>query len=165
MDKDIECPLPTKQRCCTKITEELPDLKPLKDCPGIFPSTSFPLSQTGVTDHMYHDCIRSEGQSVYGCNLCCTDLSLCEYTSVQFSQMCTHIHYKHLAVCIQCCICGKHSFRAVNMSAHLRMVHPDEKDMWYEPDPTDMLAQAEGTTEEDLATAIDSSIKKEQEIV
>ena len=51
------------------------------------------------------------------------------------------------------------------MSAHLRMVHPDEKDKWYEPDPTDLPAQAEGTTEEDLATAIDSSIKKEQEIV
>ena len=58
-----------------------------------------------------------------------------------------------------------HSFRAVDMSAHLRMVHPDEKDIWYEPDPTDLPAQAEGTTEEDLATAIDSSIKKEQEIV
>ena len=119
LNKDIECPLPSKQCCRTKITEELPDLKPLKDCPRIFPSTLFPLSQTGVTDHMYHDCIRLEGQSVYGCNLCCTDLSLCEYTSVQFSQMCTHIRRKHLAICIQCRICGKHSFRAVDMSAHL----------------------------------------------
>ena len=165
LDKDIECPLPTKQCHHTKTTKELPDLKPLKDCPRIFPSTSFPLSQTGVTDRMYRDCIRSEGQSVYGCNLPCTDLSLCEYTSVQFSQICTHIRRKHLAVCIQCHICGKCSFRAVDMSAHLRMVHPDEKDKWYEPDPTDLPTQAEGTTEEDLATAIDSSIKKEQEIV
>ena len=65
LDKDIECPLPTKQCCHTTIIEELPDLKPLKDCPRIFPSTSFPLSQTGVRDCMYHDCIRSEGQSVY----------------------------------------------------------------------------------------------------
>ena len=95
LDKDIECPLPTKQCRHTKTTKELPDLEPLKDCPGIFPSTLFPLSQTGVTDRMYCDCIRSEGQSVYGCNLSCTDLSLCEYTSVQFSQMCTHIRHKH----------------------------------------------------------------------
>ena len=128
-------PPPTKQRHHTKPTKELPDLKPLKDCPGIFPSISFPLSQMGVTDRMYRDCIRSEGQSVYGCNLRCTDLSLCEYTSVQFSQICTHIRHKHLAVCIQCRICGKRSFRAVDMSAHLRMIHPDEKDKWYEPDP------------------------------
>ena len=40
LDKDIECPLPSKQCRHTKITEELPDLKPLKDCPSIFPSTS-----------------------------------------------------------------------------------------------------------------------------
>ena len=161
LDKDIECPLPTKQCRRTKNTEELPDLKPLKDCPGIFPSTLFPLSQTGVTDWMYRDCIRSEGQSVYGCNLHCTDLSLCEYTSVQFSQMCTHIWHKHLAVCIQCHVCGKCSFRAVDMSAHLRMIHPDEKDKWYELDPTNLPTLAEGTTEEDLTTTIASSIKKE----
>ena len=68
-------------------------------------------------------------------------------------------------MCIQCRICGKHSFRAVDMSAHLRMVHPDKKDMQYELDPTDLPAQAEDTTKEDLATAIDSSIKKEQESV
>ena len=159
--KDIECPLPTKQLRHTKTTKELPDLKPLKDCPRIFPSISFPLSQTGVTDRMYRDCIRSEGQSVYGCNLHCTDLSLCEYTSVQFSQICTHIRHKHLAVCIQCRICGKRSFRAVDMSAHLRMIHPDEKGKWYEPHPTDLPTLAEGTTEEDLTTAIASSIKKE----
>ena len=160
LDKDIECPLPTKQCRYTKTTKELLDLKPLKDCPGIFPSISFSLSQTGVTDWMYRDCIRSEGQSVYGCNLHCPDLSLCEYTSVQFLQICTHIRHKYLAVCIQCRICGKRSFRAVDMSAHLRMVHPDEKDKWYEPDPTDLPTLAEGTTEEDLTTTIASSIKK-----
>ena len=51
------------------------------------------------------------------------------------------------------------------MSSHLKMVHPDRKDMWYEPDPTDLLAQAEDTTDEDLAIAIDSSVKKEKESV
>ena len=45
------------------------------------------------------------------------------------------------------------------------MVHPDEKDKWHEPDPTDLPTLAEGTTEEDLTTAIDFSIKKEEEIV
>ena len=49
------------------------------------------------------------------------------------------------------------------MSSHLKMVHPDKKDMWYEPDPIDLPAQAEDTTEEDLALAIDSSVKKEPE--
>ena len=61
LDKDIECAPPAKQRCCTKVIEELLDLKPLKDYPGVFPSTSFPLSQTGVKDRMYRDCIKSEG--------------------------------------------------------------------------------------------------------
>ena len=103
LDKDIKGPPPAKQCCCTKVIEELPDLKPLKECPGVFPSMSFPLSQTGVTDCMYRDCIQSEGQSIYGCNMCCPDRSMCEYMCVQFLQLCTHIHHKHLAVCIQCC--------------------------------------------------------------
>ena len=47
------------------------------------------------------------------------------------------------------------------MSAHLRMIHPDEKDKWYELDPADLPTLAEGTTEEDLTAAIASSIKKE----
>ena len=91
LEKDIECSPPAKQHCHTKVIEELPDLKPLKEYPGVFPSMSFPLFQTGVTDHMHRDCIQSEGQSVYSCNLHCPDLSLCEYMSVQFSQLCTHI--------------------------------------------------------------------------
>ena len=41
------------------------------------------------------------------------------------------------------------------------MIHPDQKERWYEPDPTDLLAKAEDTMEEDLASMIDSLVKKQ----
>ena len=49
--------------------------------------------------------------------------------------MMTHIHYKHLKICIKCCLCQKGSYSATTISLHLKTIHRDESAEWFKPTP------------------------------
>ena len=57
----------------------------------------------------------------------------CPYSTAQFAQCCTHIHRKHLGVCIKGRLCDHHSFRSVDIQKHLKDVHINDEDKWFEP--------------------------------
>ena len=70
------------------------------------PSTTVRLHQTGVAKNQMSERKGADGQSIYRCNV-----AGCEYITAQFAQACTHIHHKHLGVCVKCRLFDKRSFR------------------------------------------------------
>ena len=66
-----------------------------------------------------------------------------EYITAQFAQACTHVHCKHLRVCVKYRLCNKRSFRSVDIQKHCMVVHQDAEAKWFKPVPP-----LEGTTVE-----------------
>ena len=94
----------------------------------IIPSTSVKLSETGVPHSYYSDREASEGQSIYRCLL--TKLGTetpCSYYAAQMAAVTTHLHRKHLKLCLKCRLCDKKSYSANTQMAavttHLHRKH------------------------------------------
>ena len=122
-----------KKRCFSQCRDTLKDLVPLGKATPLLSSTTVKLSETGVSCHQYTSREESEGQSIYRCKLLKPDSTEgCTYYAAQFVAMCTHIHHKHLSMCIKCCFCNKKSFSSTNMSMHLRSAHPKSQNYWFE---------------------------------
>ena len=49
--------------------------------------------------------------------------------------MTTHIHRKHLKICIKCRLCQKKSYSATTISLHLKTIYKNESAEWFEPTP------------------------------
>ena len=124
--------LPPKK--CQKTSSQGPDKVKLKQATPIIPSTSIGLHQTGVPSHYVSERVGSketmgsEKQSVYRCMF-----SGCDYITAQHAQCHTHVHCKHLGV--QCRLCPHQSYHSVDIQKHLKIVHRDEEDHWFEPTP------------------------------
>ena len=101
---------PTKSR---KKSYQGPDKCKLTQDTPMSPSATVRLHQTGVAKSQVSKRKGEDGQSIYRCNI-----SGCEYIMAQFAQACTHMHYKHPGVCVQCRLCEKRSFRSVNIKNH-----------------------------------------------
>ena len=50
--------------------------------------------------------------------------------------MTTHIHRKHMKICVKCCLCKKRSYSSTTISLHLKTIHREESAEWFEPTPT-----------------------------
>ena len=126
--------LPPKK--CQKMSSQGLDKVKLKQATPIIPSTSVRLHQTGVPSHYVSERMGSkettgsEKQSVYRCMF-----SGCDYVTAQHAQCHTHVCCKHLGVCIQCRLCPRQSYRSVDIQKHLKIIHRDEEDRWFEPTP------------------------------
>ena len=59
----------------------------------------------------------------------------CSYYSAQLTAMTTHIRRKHLQICIMCRLCRKWAYSTTNISLHLKAVHHDVQNEWFEPMP------------------------------
>ena len=103
-----------KKRCFGQCRDTLKDLVPLGKATPLLPSTTVKLSETGVSRHQYTSQEESEGQSIYRCKLLKPDSTEgCTYYTAQLAAMCTHIHHKHLGMCIKCCLCNKRALVAL----------------------------------------------------
>ena len=120
--------VPPKKEC--KKSSQSPDKLKLKLATPIFPSMTVGLHQTGVSSHYISERARSQGQSVYRCMY-----AGCDDVTAQHAQCHTHMHCKHLRVCIQCRLCPHRSYRSVDIQKHLRDIHQDQEDCWFEPTP------------------------------
>ena len=107
-----------------------PDKVKLKLATPIIPSMTVGLHQTGVPGCYVSKHAGSQDQSVYRCMY-----AGCDYVTTQHAQCHTHVCHKHLGVCIQCRLCPHRSYRSVNIQRHLRDVHQDQEDCWFEPTP------------------------------
>ena len=136
--------LPVKRRRLS----QGPDKVKLKDATPIIPSTTVSLHQTGVSDKHVSERVGSQNQSVYHCMV-----SGCDYVTAQFAQCNTHVRRKHLGVCVQCRLCSRRSFRSVDIQKHLRDVHRDSENQWFEPTP-----QLEGDIIEVSADTLEANI-------
>ena len=126
-----------KRRHFGQCQNTLKDLVPLGKATPLLPSTTVKLSKTGVSHHQYTSREESEGQSIYRCKLLKPDFTEgCTYYAAQLVAMCTHIHRKHLGMCIKCRLCNKKSFSCTTMSMHLHSAHPNSQNDWFEPVPT-----------------------------
>ena len=102
----------------------------------IIPSITVKLSETGVPHSYYSRREASEGQSIYKCLLKKLETETpCSYYAAQMAVMMTHIHCKHLKLCINCCLCMKKSYSATTMSLHLKTAHKDQSAKWFKPTP------------------------------
>ena len=116
--------------------DDLKDLVSVGKAVPIIPSTTIKLSQTGVPHVYYSKREASEGQSIYKCLLKKPKTEMpCTYYSAQMAPMTTHIHHKHLKICIKCHLCQKRSYSATTISLHLKTIHRDESAEWFEPTP------------------------------
>ena len=125
-----------KNRQFGQCRDELKDLVPLDKAMPIIPSTSVKLSETGIPRSYYSDREASEGQSIYRCLL--TKLGTgtpCSYYAAQMAAVTTHLHRKHLKLCLKCRLCDKKSYSANTMSLHLKTAHKDQSADWFEPTP------------------------------
>ena len=95
-----------------------------------------------------------DGQSIYRCNV-----GGCEYIMAQFAQACTHMHRKHLGVCVKCHLCDKRSFRSVDIQKHYNVMYHDQEAEWFEPIPA-LEGDIVEIPEETLKTNI-ALVKKE----
>ena len=94
-------------------------------------------AKTGVSCHQYTSQEESEGQSIYRCKLLKPDSTeCCTYYASQLVAMCTHIHWKHLGMCIKCHLCDKKSFSSTTMSMHLCSAHSNAQNNWFKLVPT-----------------------------
>ena len=125
-----------KKRHFSQCRDTLKDLVLLGKAMPLLPSTTIKLSETGVSHRQYTSREESEGQSIYRCKLLKPDSTEgCTYYAAQLVAMCTHIHRKHLGMCIKCCLCNKKSFSSTTMSMHLCSAHPNSQNDWFEPVP------------------------------
>ena len=123
-----------KKRKFGKCRDELKDLVPISCAILIMPSTTVKLSKTRVPHQSYSSRTESEGQSIYRCLLKNPGSDAdCTYYAAQMATMCMHIHHKHLKLCIKCRLCPKKSYNSTQMSLHLKTIHHDQKDEWFEP--------------------------------
>ena len=120
-------PPPAKQR---RRLPQGPDKCKLQATTAVIPSTTICLYQTGVPKKCISERASAAGQSIYKCMH-----PSCPYSTAQLAQCCTHIHRKHLGVCIKCQLCNHHSFQSVDIQKHLRDVHMNEEAKWFEPVP------------------------------
>ena len=118
---------PSKRR---KKSSQGPDKCKLAQAIPMTPSTTMRFHQTGVAKNQVLERKGADGQSIYRCNV-----TGCEYIMAQFAQVCTHVHHKHLGVCMKCRLCDKRSFRSVDIQKHCRIVHRDEESECFEPVP------------------------------
>ena len=128
-------PKPKKQKF-GKCRDELKDLVPINCATLIIPLTTVKLSETGVSHQYYSSCTESEGQSIYRCLLekPGSDVN-CTYYVAQMAAMCTHIHQKHLKLCIKYRLCKKKSYSSTQISLHLKTNHSNQEGEWFEPTP------------------------------
>ena len=111
------------------------------------------LHQTGVPKKYISETASAEGQLIYKCMH-----PGCPYSTAQFAQCCTHIHRKHLGVCIKCQLCDHCSFRSVDIQKHLKDVHMNNEDKWFEPVPElegDLVEINEATLQVNIALVKD----------
>ena len=120
-------PPPAKRR---KHLPQGPDKCKLQLAMAVTPSTTIHLHQTSMLKKYISERASAEGQSIYKC----MDPG-CPFSTAQFTQCCTHIHCKHLGVCIKCWLCNHHSFRSVDIQKHLKDVHMNDEDKWFKPIP------------------------------
>ena len=100
--EDESQPPPAKQR---KWLPQGPDKCKLQATTAVILSTTICLHQIGVPKKCISERASAEGQSIYKCMH-----PSCSYLTAQFTQSCTHIHRKHLGVCIKCQLCDHCSF-------------------------------------------------------
>ena len=152
--------LASKEAATAKATSQPPPAKRRKQLPqgpdkcklqltgAVIPTTMIHLHQTGVPKKYISERVSAEDQSIYKC----MD-SGCPYLTAQFAQCCTHIHKKHLGVCIKCQLCDCHSFRSVDIQKHLKDVHMNNEDKWFEP-----VSELEGDIVEINETTLQANI-------
>ena len=66
----------------------------------------------------------------------------------------THVRRKHLGVCVQCRLCSRRSFQSDDIQKHLRDVHCDSENQWFEPTPLlegDIIEVSSDTLEANIA--------------
>ena len=131
-----DAPPKAKQHRFGQCHDDLPDLLPLNKAVPIIPLTTIKLSETGVPRAYYSDQEGSEGQSIYKCYLKHPGTeTTCSYWSAQLAAMTTHIHRKHLKVCVKCCLCCKRSYSTTTIAKHLKLIHRDQQNEWFDPTP------------------------------
>ena len=118
-------PPPTERRKYSRRKQlpQGPDKCKLQLAAAVIPSTTICLHQTGVPKRYISERASAEGQSIYKC----MDPGS-PYVTAQFAQCCTHIHRKHLGVCIKCQLCDCCSFRSVDMQKHLKDINMNNED-------------------------------------
>ena len=139
-------PPPAKRR---KHLPQGPDKCKSQLATAIIPSTMICLYQTGMPKNYISERASAEGQSIYKC----MDPG-CPYSTAQFAQCCTHIHHKHLGMCIKYCLCDQCSFRSVDIQKHLKDVHMNEEAKWFNPVPElegDIIEVNEATLQANIA--------------
>ena len=95
--------LRAKKQLFGQCRDDLKDLVPISKAVPIVPSTTVKLSETRVPCSYYSWREASEGQSIYKCLLKKLETEMpCSYYSAQMPAMTTHIHCKHLKICIKC---------------------------------------------------------------
>ena len=151
-------PLPAKRR---KRLPQGPDKCKLQLAGAAIPTTMICLHQTGVPKKYISERASVEGQSIYKC------MHLgCPYSTAQFAQCCTYIHWKHLGVCIKCQLCDCHNFRSVDIQKHLKDVHMNDEDKWFEPVlelEGDLVEIDEATLHANIALVKDEKLDKDED--
>ena len=123
-----------KKRCFGQCRDDLKDLVSVGKAVPIIPSMTIKPSETGVPCVYYSKREASKGQSIYKCLLKKPKTEMpCMYYSAQMAAMTTHIHCKHLKICIKCRLCQKRSYSATTIPLHLKTIHRDESAEWFEP--------------------------------
>ena len=56
----------------------------------------------------------------------------CSYWSVHLAAMTTHIRQKHLKVCVKCCLCSKRPYSTTTIVKHLKLIHHDQQNEWFD---------------------------------
>ena len=125
---------PKAKRChFGQCHDDLPDLLPLNKVVPVIPSTTIKLSETGVPQAYYSDREGSEGQSIYKCYLKHPGTeTTCSYWSAQLAAMTTHIHQKHLKICVKCHLCSKRFYSTTAIVKHLKLIHRDQQNEWFD---------------------------------
>ena len=122
-----DAPLKAKWHRFGQCHDDLPDLLPLNKAVPVIPSPTIKLSETGVPQAYFSDREGSEGQSIYKCYLRCPGMeTTCSYWSAQLAAMTTHIHWKHLKICVKWCLCSKRSYSTTAIAKHLKLIHCDQ---------------------------------------
>ena len=126
-----------------------PDKMKLNKATPCVSSTTISLHHTGVPKALIGKRSGSDGQSIYRCQV-----EGCNYSTVQYAQLCTHIRRKHLGVCLKCRLCERRSYRSVDLQKHMKDVHMNDEAKWFEPVPAlegDIIEVNEATLQENIA--------------
>ena len=136
LHSSLMLPPKVKWRHFGQCHNDLPNLLPLNKAVPIIPSTTIKLSKTGVPQAYYSDRQGSEGQSIYKCYLKHPGTeTTCSYWSAQLAAMTTHIRQKHLKICVKCHLCSKRSYSTTTIVKHLKLIHHDQQNEWFNPTP------------------------------